>query len=471
MSLGQPQAMEGRKTVSRGYRQAAIAFIMSSSVLCAATRGAASAVDANTPKIDYVAKLDALVKKGSDESLNAESLYRRAFELYVAPPAEVDANGLRQWPTDLSATQQAGVRKWIDANADSLLQLRLGTQRSCYWTRYQGSDIWTISRHATGQQVLLEARLAQLLAFRAKLEAQEGRIPDALQDLTACLRLGSDLKKRLLLTEQLAGTMICEQALKTGFQILHRADIDRASLEFLDQKLAETSKDQDLVMDLSAHELSTLSAIKAVCAKWPGGDGRTETRALDEAISSIVSDYLMTHLGVELSAEQIYSSVCTRTPEDMADLIHKTYADCQTFASKTPFQQHEEDTWHKAVEESTEGNALLDALISDIPGYIDISFRCRARRDALIATLGLLKHQKDRGSLPGNMQELLSAGYISRLPMDPYSDKTLVYRRTENTFMLYSVGADFQDNGGKHSSKWTQEAHGGDLVFWPIEDE
>ena len=113
------------------------------------------------------------------------------------------------------------------------------------------------------------------------------------------------------------------------------------------------------------------------------------------------------------------------------------------------------------------GNVLLLTMIPDIPQTTETSFRCQAQRDALITTLGLLKYRDEKGNLPADLQELISAGYISELPMDPYSDTALVYKRAGNGFTLYSIGLDFQDNGGKPSGKLSPEAEGGDFVFWP----
>jgi hypothetical protein len=53
------------------------------------------------------------------------------------------------------------------------------------------------------------------------------------------------------------------------------------------------------------------------------------------------------------------------------------------------------------------------------------------------------------------------------LPMDPYSSGPLVYKLTDNNFILYSVAGDFNDNGGKHDPKWAEEGNG-DYVFWPV---
>jgi hypothetical protein len=62
----------------------------------------------------------------------------------------------------------------------------------------------------------------------------------------------------------------------------------------------------------------------------------------------------------------------------------------------------------------------------------------------------------------------LEADLLKKLPMDPFSDKPLVYKRTADGFMLYSLGADFDDDGGLHS-RWGQDKTGGDHVFWPVE--
>ena len=51
--------------------------------------------------------------------------------------------------------------------------------------------------------------------------------------------------------------------------------------------------------------------------------------------------------------------------------------------------------------------------------------------------------------------------------MDPYSDKPLVYKRLDNSFTLYSLGADFDDDGGTPSN-WGEGDKGGDAVFWPV---
>ena len=51
--------------------------------------------------------------------------------------------------------------------------------------------------------------------------------------------------------------------------------------------------------------------------------------------------------------------------------------------------------------------------------------------------------------------------------MDPYSDKPLVYKKTNDNFLLYTPGPSLVDHGGKAGEKgmWQND---GDSIFWPV---
>jgi len=70
------------------------------------------------------------------------------------------------------------------------------------------------------------------------------------------------------------------------------------------------------------------------------------------------------------------------------------------------------------------------------------------------------------------LQELVKRGYLTELPMDPYSDKPLVYKKTDDGFLLYSVGVNFKDDSGQiardDEGKIREYADEGDWVFWPV---
>ena len=56
--------------------------------------------------------------------------------------------------------------------------------------------------------------------------------------------------------------------------------------------------------------------------------------------------------------------------------------------------------------------------------------------------------------------------------MDPFSDGSFVYKKTDSGFLLYSFGMNLEDDGGVLgiSSRGTPRMwmDNGDWVFWPV---
>jgi hypothetical protein len=132
-------------------------------------------------------------------------------------------------------------------------------------------------------------------------------------------------------------------------------------------------------------------------------------------------------------------------------------------AAKTSWQLHNEKTQSIA-----DDNPLIEILGSSITQVIELESRIRADEQALITTLAILRYNANSDGYPGALPQLVSAGYIKELPIDPFSNKPFVYKRTIQSFTLYSFGADYDDDGGLHS-KWGLGEEGGDQVFWPVE--
>ncbi len=58
--------------------------------------------------------------------------------------------------------------------------------------------------------------------------------------------------------------------------------------------------------------------------------------------------------------------------------------------------------------------------------------------------------------------------YLSAVPQDPYGDGPLIYRRTGDSYLIYSVGGNGTDDGGQHASlneALDSEKPNGDLFF------
>ena len=85
---------------------------------------------------------------------------------------------------------------------------------------------------------------------------------------------------------------------------------------------------------------------------------------------------------------------------------------------------------------------------------------------------GILRFQQEKGHLAVSLEELVAGGFLSELPVDPFSGNPLIYRADGDDFILYSVGTDLKDDGGVVATKASGQpvlwGENGDAVFWPV---
>jgi hypothetical protein len=80
----------------------------------------------------------------------------------------------------------------------------------------------------------------------------------------------------------------------------------------------------------------------------------------------------------------------------------------------------------------------------------------------LIAELAVCGYRQEHEKLPASLDELVPK-FFSAVPLDPFSGKPLIYRRTQDSYLLYSIGPDGKDDGGRPASANTQWQ--GDLLL------
>ncbi|MBM3475050.1 MAG: hypothetical protein FJX75_17450 [Armatimonadetes bacterium] len=82
-----------------------------------------------------------------------------------------------------------------------------------------------------------------------------------------------------------------------------------------------------------------------------------------------------------------------------------------------------------------------------VPNTFADADRVLARRAVLQAALGLEVYRQHHGRYPDTLRDLASLHWP--LADDPFSGKPLVYRRKGNDYLLYSLGVDLDDDGGR----------------------
>ena len=431
-------------------------------LLCHINIDAAQTEDKPVIRVNYVAMLNVLGKAGRDENLNAAPYYKKAFKLYVKPPERISAD-VEAWPKDLPEEKQTLLEDWFSANSNALEQLKLGAQKPYYWSEYQGSFVAAVLMPGLQQaRILMRA-----ICLRAKLSATKGDFKEAFSDLLVCHQFGEHFTGPKNLVEQLVGISIRKYTVEVAFQILDKEKPATKLLKDFQEKLQVLSTKQSRIIDFTFDKFFVYDVIQRMFTDDGKGGGHVFK-------GSGKQKYNRPEDLKELAAELTPTEEQLREWEKMerrqtTELTDKVFEYLDGAGQRIPAQLHGEGKdLEKAVEEIIKDNPMLKVLLPAYGRVLELAHRGKAETDALIVALGLLQYKAEKRQFPASLTELISADYLKELPIDPYSGKPLAYKRTENNFMLYSFGADFDDDGGVRS-KWGEGEQGGDQVFWPVE--
>jgi hypothetical protein len=129
--------------------------------------------------------------------------------------------------------------------------------------------------------------------------------------------------------------------------------------------------------------------------------------------------------------------------------------------------------WRSAVDQLVTANNQAPALarsqlraLAQIP---DAACRRQALIQSAFAGLALERHRLAIGRWPDSLEELCPK-YLRDPPLDPYNGRPLLYRHLPDGVVVYSVGPDGQDNGGK-MDRQNRRAPGTDVGFqlWDLD--
>jgi len=92
-------------------------------------------------------------------------------------------------------------------------------------------------------------------------------------------------------------------------------------------------------------------------------------------------------------------------------------------------------------------NVYLTSLLPVYPKVVRSVELSQSKRGAAIAALAMRRYRRERGSFPQSLEALMPE-YIPAMPVDPVDGNTMRYRLGPDGPVLYSLGADGDDDGG-----------------------
>ena len=447
-----------KKTIIRTMQAAGIL------ILLAGLRVAHLSMGSPTVKVNYIEWLNEKVRDGRNETLNAKPHFDRAVELGTDDWPDVLDESDDYWPGDMNEPERQAVANFLAQNAQSLDALREAAAKPHFWLDYEcDQDVpkgGTIANTTVANVMpfLSEYRkMARRLAAAIMWRTHEGDVPGAFDDSVLLLRLGRNLEGKGMLIEQLVGVAVEHLGWQAVTTVVARVDVPPNMLLRLQRTLEEISANGTLPITVSGEKVFWYDYVQRTFTDDGKGGGR------------------MLPLGAPLvmsrSQDWIRGFVAGYPDRSEAlAIIEGYFKQGEDNAARTPWELHQQEPQSHQKDKHFLRSMMLEILVPAHARTGQMAWRLRARRSAVVTILALKRWQLAKGEYPESLDELVAEKYLAALPQDPYSDAELKYERRGDDFVLYSLGADFDDDGGQ-DNQWGEGEGGGDRVFWPVESK
>ncbi|MHB0913856.1 MAG: hypothetical protein ACYC2Y_10510, partial [Armatimonadota bacterium] len=305
--------------------------------------------------------------------------------------------------------------------------------------------------------------LARIAVYDAEEKLRAGRIREGIGQMLDAIEMGGDVPRG----GDVIGLLVGYAIRSMGHYPLHRALSDglpAAECRTVARRLERLDSERPSFRDVLERDYS-FSRTGIVNALWgkmeegkydfyiPGLSERLEARKESDYRPSLLKN-------LRYEAEAALESFLVSIP-GVKSAVVRDY----DRAWKVILRQGD-DPYAKAVKADsyrmpTPTSPIFREIAPDmdfVPKLLrkELGDRMVARGLALMAALSA--YRQERGAYPDRLEALVG-GYLSRMPLDPYSEKPFRYSRKGASYLLYSVGPDTKDEGGRRTKAFYQLDH------------
>ena len=296
----------------------------------------------------------------------------------------------------------------------------------------------------------------------SQYEASQGDVERAVRLLSDLHMMGVHRMRAGTLAEQLTGLAVCKVVHDAVFAILHHCQIDVDLLAWTLEVFASRVSQIVVPHFFEVEYLHGLDVIQRLFTDDGAGDGKLIPARLYESRKK--PSLFRPSLAYPESQR-----ICLTHPgwRSTTRLLAAYFEFANDLARRTPWDLHTQGTsYEEELKRFASGNFWIQDGSTSVARCMELGWPDHLGAEALVAVLAVLTHKAREGHLPESLAQVVNAGLLKHIPIDPYSGAPLVYRRGDDDFTLYSVGEDFVDDGGVRRD-WDDE-DGGDCVFWPV---
>ena len=420
---------------------------------------------------DYVSLYNSQSKpKNYQPEHNAAEHYQKAISLFIEAPEEIRNGDIKSWPAELSYEETQILRQWVKQNGPALAHLRAGIGKPYLWTERTSNGLVLgikIPELATMRNLMY------LLCYKAKLAAIEGNFNTAAEDITAVYQIGEHYTAPLTMVEQAVGTGFKSYAIETALTIMGKVKTTKKDRELLFDSLKKHIKEENYQPDIMVLRLIALDCLQRMYVLNEESQrilSETEARRQLAMLNLHAQGLVM--LSGTFAGEHYKSDFTGISYQQAEELLLSGLDDLKKVTTLDACQINEMiNSENSALQKIQQSHPLLNTLaLTAVNMKLALYERLRAQISGLNIIMAVLEFQENTGSLPVNLGDLQNAGLLQKIPVDPFSDRPMKYKRLSADFTVYSYGVDFNDNGGRSRAfdEFMLIEQNGDIVMWPI---
>jgi hypothetical protein len=364
------------------------------------------------------------------------------FDEIKAAMEQLDEWAQRPW----TAKDHPHLAAWLNANEKPLALVVEASKRSAYYNPRASRD-WLFDGLQFGTFTYRQFGVA--LAARAMLHLADGKQDEAWKDLLASHRLA-----RLISRDP---SLILTFAAGAVERIVSAADIS-----FLEQAKLSTKQLQDCLKDLQAlPQFSPMVDKFDFCSRFEFLDacqamrrGRLGGKSTDEELRRLNRlDWEMIMRDGNRWYDRIAAAMRLRSRMDREDDFKKIDDDFVAASKKAKQPGKVEDL---LKDKNVVVDVVSNAIAYMLHGLTLPAFKKAAQfadeqeqvQRNLRVAFALSIYHSEKGRYPAKLEEL-APKYLPQVPGDVFSGKPLVYHPTAIGYVLYSVGPNLRDDGGR----------------------
>lgn len=372
------------------------------------------------------------------DSQNAAVLYRQAWEALAARNDEPEKwdRAVAEWlhPSEGKFNpDDERMRVFLERSQPAIELLRKAAERpACnFGTQYNPPSVAVVLPSLSKMR-----DLSRLLCLSSRAAASKGRMADAMDDLHAAWVLAEHCTAEPALIASLVAFAAEAQAFDTFQYVLDHGTLNHESLDATSSTVPVSYQDalhRSMQME-TAFGMSMFTMADPAMAfpaeRAPGVANAVIGAAAPYRVflwSADVAAYLRwMHRYEQLSSEPFFKSV-------------------------SEWQSPRQKAGREGV-----GGLLASIIAPSFSRSAELAATADAQRRLVTLTIAMWRYRLAEGSFPSDLGQLVPH-YVFEVPTDPFSGESIKMARTDDGIIIYSVGPDLNDDGGKALDRKTMK--------------